>query len=271
MDWFIGVPKLIKMEYKKLILEKQGRICIVKINHPEALNALDTTILEELGCVFDALAVDEDTDVVILTGEGRAFVAGADISEMSTKSAEEGKRFGRLGATVFRKIELLEKPVIAAVNGFALGGGCELAMACDIRIASVKAKFGQPEVGLGITPGFSGTQRLPRLVGIGKAKELIYTAVVIPAEEACRIGLVNKVVAPEELMTEAMNMANTIASKAQIAVRYSKEAVNRGIETDIETGLDIETSLFGLCFATADQKEGMEAFLSKRKPEFKRK
>ena len=174
-----------------------------------------------------------------------------------------------MGASVFRKIELLEKPVIAAVNGFALGGGCELSMACDIRIASSKAKFGQPEVGLGITPGFSGTQRLPRLVGIGKAKELIYTAAVINAEEAYRIGLVNAVVAPDELLDKALEMANAIATKAQLAVRYSKEAINRGIETDIETGIDIETSLFGMCFATADQKEGMEAFLQKRNPEFK--
>lgn len=257
------------MEYQKLIIEKQERICIVRINNPEALNALNTKILVELSQAFDEIAADADTDVVILTGEGRAFVAGADIAEMSVLKADEGKRFGRLGADVFRKIELLDKPVIAAVNGFALGGGCELAMACDIRIASAKAKFGQPEVGLGITPGFSGTQRLPRLVGLGKAKELIYTAAVIHAEEACRIGLVNKVVEPEELMHECLAMASAIASKAQLAVRYAKEAINRGIETDIETGIDIETGLFGLCFATADQKEGMEAFLWKRKPEFK--
>lgn len=257
------------MEYQKLIIEKQERICIVRINNPEALNALNTKILVELSQAFDEIAVDAQTDVVILTGEGRAFVAGADIAEMSVLKADEGKRFGRLGADVFRKIELLDKPVIAAVNGYALGGGCELAMACDIRIASVKAKFGQPEVGLGITPGFSGTQRLPRLVGLGKAKELIYTAAVIHAEEACRTGLVNKVVEPEELMNECLAMASAIASKAQMAVRYAKEAINRGIETDIETGIDIETGLFGLCFATADQKEGMEAFLWKRKPEFK--
>lgn len=257
------------MEYQKLIIEKQNRIGVVKINNPEALNALNTAILLELDQAFDELASDVEVDVIVLTGEGRAFVAGADIAEMCTKRAAEGKSFGRLGASVFRKIELLEKPVIAAVNGFALGGGCELSMACDIRIASSKAKFGQPEVGLGITPGFSGTQRLPRLVGIGKAKELIYTAAVINAEEAYRIGLVNAVVAPDELLDKALEMANAIATKAQLAVRYSKEAINRGIETDIETGIDIETSLFGMCFATADQKEGMEAFLQKRKPEFK--
>lgn len=256
------------MDYQKLIVERQGRIGVVRINHPEALNALDTLVLRELGQAFDAFAADAGIDVVVLTGEGRAFVAGADIAEMSAMTAAEGKAFGRLGADVFRKIELLPQPVIAAVNGFALGGGCELAMACDIRIASAKAKFGQPEVGLGITPGFSGTQRLPRLVGLGKAKELIYTAAVIPAEEALRIGLVNKVVAPEVLMDEALALAATIASKARLAVRYAKEAINRGIETDIETGIAVEASLFGLCFATADQKEGMAAFLQKRKPDF---
>lgn len=256
------------MDYQKLIVERQGRIGVVRINHPEALNALDTLVLRELGQAFDAFAADAGIDVVVLTGEGRAFVAGADIAEMSAMTAAEGKAFGRLGADVFRKIELLPQPVIAAVNGFALGGGCELAMACDIRIASAKAKFGQPEVGLGITPGFSGTQRLPRLVGLGKAKELIYTAAVIPAEEALRIGLVNKVVAPEALMDEALALAATIASKARLAVRYAKEAINRGIETDIETGIAVEASLFGLCFATADQKEGMAAFLQKRKPDF---
>lgn len=256
------------MDYQKLIVERQGRIGVVRINHPEALNALDTLVLRELGQAFDAFAADAGIDVVVLTGEGRAFVAGADIAEMSAMTAAEGKAFGRLGADVFRKIELLPQPVIAAVNGFALGGGCELAMACDIRIASAKAKFGQPEVGLGITPGFSGTQRLPRLVGLGKAKELIYTAAVIPAEEALRIGLVNKVVASEALMDEALALAATIASKARLAVRYAKEAINRGIETDIETGIAVEASLFGLCFATADQKEGMAAFLQKRKPDF---
>ena len=257
------------MEYQKLIIEKQDRICTVRINNPEALNALNSQILQELGRAFDAIAEDAEVDVVILTGEGRSFVAGADIAEMSTMQAAAGKHFGELGAAVFRKIELLAKPVIAAVNGFALGGGCELAMACDIRIASAKAKFGQPEVGLGITPGFTGTQRLPRIVGLGKAKELIYTAAVISADEAYRIGLVNQVVEPELLLEESMKMAKAIASKAQLAVRYSKEAINRGVETDMDTAIAIENYLFGLCFATADQKEGMEAFLAKRKPEFK--
>ena len=259
------------MAYTKLIIEKQENICTVKINNPEALNALNSTILKELDAAFAEIKEDNSIDVVILTGEGRSFVAGADISQMCEMNAIEGKAFGELGASVFRKIELLDKVVIAAVNGFALGGGCELAMACDIRVASVKAKFGQPEVGLGITPGFSGTQRLARIVGIGKAKELIYTADVIVAEEAYRIGLVNKVVAPEVLMDECMAMAKKIAYKAPLAVRYAKEAINRGIETDIDTGISIEADLFGLCFSTEDQKEGMQAFLGKRNADFKKR
>ena len=259
------------MAYTKLIIEKQENICTVKINNPEALNALNSTILKELDATFAEIKEDNSIDVVILTGEGRSFVAGADISQMCEMNAIEGKAFGELGASVFRKIELLDKVVIAAVNGFALGGGCELAMACDIRVASVKAKFGQPGVGLGITPGFSGTQRLARVVGIGKAKELIYTADVIVAEEAYRIGLVNKVVAPEVLMDECMAMAKKIASKAPLAVRYAKEAINRGIETDIDTGISIEADLFGLCFSTEDQKEGMQAFLGKRNADFKKR
>lgn len=259
------------MEYTKLIIEKQEDICIVKINNPQAMNALNSTVLSELDCAFSQIESDQTIKVVILTGEGRAFVAGADISQMSTMSAAEGKAFGEQGAAVFRKIEQLKVPVIAAVNGFALGGGCELAMACDIRIASAKAKFGQPEVGLGITPGFSGTQRLPRLVGMGVAKELIYTADIIGADEAYRIGLVNKVAEPEALMDLAIEMAKKIASKAPIAVRYSKEAINRGCQVDIDTAIAIEANLFGLCFASEDQKEGMSSFLNKKAPEFKNK
>lgn len=259
------------MEYTKLIIEKQEDICIVKINNPQAMNALNSTVLSELDCAFSQIESDQTIKVVILTGEGRAFVAGADISQMSTMNAAEGKAFGEQGAAVFRKIEQLKVPVIAAVNGFALGGGCELAMACDIRIASAKAKFGQPEVGLGITPGFSGTQRLPRLVGMGVAKELIYTADIIGADEAYRIGLVNKVAEPEALMDQAIEMAKKIASKAPIAVRYSKEAINRGCQVDIDTAIAIEANLFGLCFASEDQKEGMSSFLNKKAPEFKNK
>ena len=248
-------------------IRKNGEV--VKINNPQAMNALNTTVLSELDAAFTEIGNDKEIKAVIITGEGRAFVAGADISQMSTMNATEGKAFGEQGAAVFRKIETLPVPVIAAVNGFALGGGCELAMACDIRIASAKAKFGQPEVGLGITPGFSGTQRLPRLVGMGVAKELIYTADIIDAAEAYRIGLVNKVAEPEALMDEAMKMANKIASKAPIAVRYSKEAINTGMQTDIDSAIAIEANLFGLCFASEDQKEGMGAFLKKEAPQFK--
>lgn len=259
------------MKYDKLLIEKQDNICIVKINNPQAMNALNTTVLSELDSAFSAIAEDSSISAVIVTGEGKAFVAGADISQMSNMNAAEGKAFGEQGAAVFRKIELLDKPVIAAINGFALGGGCELAMSCDIRIASSKAKLGQPEVGLGITPGFSGTQRLPRIVGMGHAKELIYTADIIDAAEAYRIGLVNKVVEPETLMETALAMARKIAKKAPIAVKYSKEAINKGIQTDMDSAIAIEANLFGLCFATEDQKEGMKAFLEKRTPEYRNK
>lgn len=249
-------------------VSKETGIAIVTINRTEVLNALSSSVLEELGVVVDELAADGSIRVVILTGAGRSFVAGADIAEMSGLTPDEGRDWGRLGASVFRKLESMEKPVIAAVNGFALGGGCELAMACDIRIASDKAKFGQPETGLGITPGFSGTQRMARIIGPAKAKELIFTAEVIKAEEALRIGLVNKVVPAESLMEEAVTMAKTIASKAPIAVKYAKEAINRGLEADMDTAIALETELFGLCFATSDQKKGMQAFLNKEKHMF---
>ena len=257
------------MEYENLLLKKAGNICILTINRPKALNALNSRVLEELSDAVDQIEKDKDIYVVIITGEGKAFVAGADILEMKDMTSEAARKFAKQGLEVFRKIELMEKVVIAAVNGFALGGGCELAMCCDIRIASEKAKFGQPEVGLGITPGFAGTQRLSRLVGIAKAKELIFTGDMIDANEAEKIGLVNKVTKHEELMNTAVELARKIASKGQIAVRYSKVAINRGVETDIETGMEIERNLFSLCFATDDQKEGMTAFIEKRKPEFK--
>lgn len=259
------------MKFENLLFEKKGNIGIISINRPKALNALNTAVLEDLDKAIDKIMEDDSIYIVILTGEGRAFVAGADIGEMKDMDIHEARKFAERGTKVFRKIEIMEKPVIAAVNGFALGGGCELAMACDIRIASEKAKFGQPEVGLGITPGFAGTQRLSRIVGIGKAKELIYTTDMIDGEEAYRIGLANKVVSPDKLMEEALDMAEKIASKGQLAVRFAKTAINRGIETDIETGTSIENNLFGLCFATEDQKEGMEAFLEKREPNYKLK
>lgn len=257
-----------KLVNENVYLERQDNIAILKFNRPQVMNALNSEVLQELEEKLETIKRDEEIYAAIITGNGKAFVAGADISEMIHKTPDEARKFAELGLKVFRKIELMEKPIIAAVNGFALGGGCELAMSCDIRIASEKAKFGQPEVGLGITPGFAGTQRLSRLVGMAKAKELIFTADLIKAEEAERIGLVNKVVKEEELMPEALNMANKIISKAQLAVRYAKTSINRGNETDIETGMEMEKQLFALCFASKDQKEGMSAFLEKRKANF---
>ena len=257
------------MEFKMLIKERVDNIAVLKINRPDAMNSLNNELLNELNCALEQIDSDEQIRVLIITGEGRAFVAGADIEQMSTMNVQQGKEFGVQGSAVFRKLENISKPVIAAINGFALGGGCELALACDIRIASNKAKIGQPEVGLGITPGFSGTQRLPRLVGEGKAKELIYTAKAITAEEALAIGLVNKVVEPQELLNAAMQMAKTIAKNAPIALKLSKEAINRGMQTDIDSSIAIENNLFALCFGTQDQKEGMKAFFEKRPPEWK--
>ena len=257
------------MEFANLLFENQDGIGIVTLNRPKALNALNKATLEELNSLADMLAKDPSVKVVILTGSGeKAFVAGADITQMQPMTAIEGRNFGKMGQAVFNKIENLPQPVIGAVSGFALGGGCELAMACCIRIASEKAKFGQPEVTLGITPGFAGTQRLARLVGKGRAKELLYTGDMIDAQEAYRIGLVNKVVAAEELMPAAKAMAEKIMSRAPIAVQLCKSAVNEGLDTDLETGTAYEAEVFGLCFATADQKEGMGAFVEKRKAGF---
>lgn len=258
------------MEYNNIIFEKDSNLAIIKINRPKALNALNSETLKELDLVISEISKDKDIYAVILTGEGeKAFVAGADIAEMKGLNAIEGKAFGVLGNKVFRNLEKLNKPVIAAINGFALGGGCELAMSCDIRIASSKAKFAQPEAGLGITPGFGGTQRLARLVGEGKAKELIYTCDMIKADEAYKIGLVNKVVEPEVLLEEAKAMAAKIIKNAPIAVTQCKEAINRGMQVDIDTALAFEAEAFGLCFASEDQKEGMIAFVERREKNFK--
>jgi len=257
------------VEFNNLLLEKDGPIAIISINRPKSLNALNEDTLKDLDRAIDAVAADDEVKAVIITGTGNAFVAGADIVAMQNNTAIKGKAFGALGQGVFLKIEKLEKPVIAAVNGFALGGGCELAMACDIRIASEKAKFGQPEVGLGIIPGFAGTQRLPRLIGTGLAKELIFTGDMIDANRALAIGLVNRVVPADELMSEAKKLAEKIISKAPLAVRFAKQAINEGMQVDLERGQLIELDLLALCFATEDQKEGMKAFIEKRKPEFK--
>jgi len=260
------------MMYKYLLLEKEDGIGILYINRPDAMNALNTGVLEEIIQAVGEISRDNEIQVLIITGAGdKSFVAGADIKEMHGLTAVEGREFGYIGQAAFRAIEKLEKPVIAAVNGFALGGGCELAMAADIRLASEKAKFGQPEVGLGITPGFGGTQRLPRLVGEGRAMELILTANTINAEEAYRIGLVNHIYPAADLLDEARKMARKIMSNAPLAVKYAKSAVNKGLQTDIDTGMAIEADLFGICFSTEDQKAGMGAFLNKEKASFKAK
>ena len=255
-----------------VLYELKGNVAIITINRPDALNALNLDVLKELDAIISKAEDDEDVYVLVITGAGRAFVAGADIGQMKDLEPNEAKAFGKYGSSVLSKIEAISKPVIAAVNGFALGGGCELAMACEIRIAGTKAKFGQPEVSLGVTPGFGGTQRLPRIVGLSKSKELIYTAQVISAEEALRIGLVDQVVPNEELMDAAMDMAGKIAQNAQIAVRQSKIAINKGMQCDIQTGMAIEAQAFALCFSTEDQKDAMTAFVNKCKvPEFKNK
>ena len=259
------------MKFENLLLRKQDNIGILSINNPKSLNALNYATLQDLELAIDLIEKDEEIYVLIITGEGKSFVAGADILEMKDLNSLEARKFGKLGSDIFRKIELMEKPVIGAINGFALGGGCELAMSCDIRIASEKAKFGQPEVTLGITPGFGGTQRLPKLVGIAKAKELIYTGNIINAEEAEKIGLVNMVCSQEDLMNETLKMANKIAEASQIAVRYSKTAINISNDNNMDTGLSFEKDVFGLCFATGDQKEGMTGFVEKRKANFKNK
>ena len=251
-----------------IIFEKLNHVGIVTISRPNALNALNTETLRELEETVDMVSMDKDIYVLIITGSGeKAFVAGADISEMKDKNVLDGRQFGILGNRVFRKIEMLEIPTIAAVNGFALGGGCELSLCCDIRIASENARFGQPEVTLGITPGFGGTQRLPRIISVAKAKEIIYTGKIIKADEALLIGLVNKIVPFEKLMPEAIDMAEKIAGNAPIAVKYCKTAISRGMQCDIDTALMYESEVFGQCFATEDQKDAMSAFIEKRKLE----
>ena len=251
-----------------VLLEKKGNIAVATINRPKALNALNSQVLEDLNELVELVKADEEIRALVLTGCGeKAFVAGADIGEMSTLTKAGGEAFGKKGNDVFRKLETLPIPTIAAVHGFALGGGCELSMSCDIRICADTAVFGQPEAGLGITPGFGGTQRLARLVGPGMAKQLIYTAKNIKADEAMRIGLVNAVYPLEELMPAAEKLATTIAKNAPIAVRACKKAINDGLQVDMDAAVVIEEKLFGSCFESADQKEGMGAFLEKRKHE----
>ena len=252
-----------------VLYEVKGNIAILTISREKALNALNSEVLNDLNAALDAVDVNA-VRALIITGAGKkSFVAGADIGEMSTLTPEEGEAFGKKGNDVFRKIETLPIPVIAAVNGFALGGGCEISMSCDIRLCSENAVFGQPEVGLGITPGFGGTQRLARIVGPGKAKQLIYTARNIKAAEAYRIGLVNEVYPLEELMPQAKKMAKGIAKNAPIAVRACKKAINEGLEVGMDEAIVIEEKLFGSCFETEDQKYGMAFFLDKNKEKVK--
>lgn len=245
--------------------EQRGAVGVITMNRPEALNALNDQVLRDLDGVLDAAEANEEVLVLVLTGAGRSFVAGADIGQMKDFTSVEAKKFGLYGNGVFLKLENFPKPVIAAVNGFALGGGCELAMSCDIRLASEKAKFGQPETGLGITPGFGGTQRLARIVGASNAMELILTAKTINAARAQEMGLVSHVYPPEELMDRAMELAQAIAANAQVAVRQSKAAIRRGLQTDMYTGTAFEAEAFALCFATEDQKDAMTAFVNKEK------
>ncbi len=256
--------------YRNIILEEEIDLAILTINRPQAMNALNYDTLQEIKAAVLQISADNHIKALIITGTGeKAFVAGADIAYMENLTAIQGREFGALGQSVFSAVENLAIPVIAAVNGFALGGGCELAMACDIRLASEKARFGQPEVGLGITPGFGGTQRLARLIGAGPAKELIFTGMNIDAAEAYRIGLVNHVYPADSLMDEARKLAQKMISNAPVAVSLCKTAINKGLQTDIDTAMAIEADVFGLCFSTHDQKEGMNAFLNKRKAAFK--
>ena len=254
------------MDYKNLIVETIKKIGIVKINRPEVLNAVNIETILELEKAMHEFDDNEDILVIIITGEGKSFVSGSDISKLAQLDALQAREYSQIGQRVLSFIENMEKPVIAAVNGYALGSGCELAMACDIRIASEKAKFGQPEVKLGIIPGHAGTQRLARLVGISIAKELIFTGDIIDAQEALRIGLVNKVIEQESLLEEVNNIANKIVAVGPTAVRLAKTVINRGIDTNLTTASSYETEAFSVVFSTEEAREGIRAFLEKRRP-----
>jgi enoyl-CoA hydratase len=258
------------MTFENLLLERDGAIAIVTINRPKVLNALNTQTLDELRRAFLDLKHDEGVRVLILTGTGdKSFVAGADINELAVQTPTGGREHALAGQHVFDVIENLGKPVIAAINGFALGGGCELAMACTLRLAADTARLGQPEISLGLLPGYAGTQRLPRLVGKGKAMEMILTGVLVAADEAQRIGLVTRVVPAADLMAEARKLAAQLARSAPIAMRYIINAVNKGVEMPFAEACQYEATLFGLVASTDDMREGTTAFLEKRKPEFK--
>jgi enoyl-CoA hydratase len=258
------------MTFENLLLDRDGAVAVVTINRPQVLNALNSQTIDELHRVVLELEADRGVRAIVLTGAGdKSFVAGADINELAVLSPSQGKEHARRGQHVFDVIENLGKPVIAAINGFALGGGCELAMACTLRLAADTARLGQPEINLGIVPGYAGSQRLPRLVGKGVALDLLLTGRQVKADEALRIGLVNRVVAPGELVAQAKQLAGELADKAPIATRYILEAVNRGVGMPFDQAQFIEASLFGLVASTADMREGTAAFLEKRKPVFK--
>jgi len=256
------------MAYNTLLLEIVNNVALLKVNRPQALNALNQEVLFELLAAFQSLEKDDNVRVIILTGEGKAFVAGADIKEMVSLTAQEARRFSKMGHTLMETMGNIGKPIIAVVNGFALGGGMELALACDFIYASDDAKFGQPEINLGIIPGFGGTQRLARLIGKAQARELIYTGQMIGAQEAKELGIVNKVFPAGDLLAAAQKAASTIASKGAWTLRLAKSAIEAGFDLDIKSGCQIEGDSFGLCFSHPDQKEGMTAFLEKRKPAF---
>lgn len=256
------------MSYEHLIVEREGAVAVVTLNRPTVLNALDSATLTELHDAVTALGADDGVRAIVLTGAGeKSFVAGADINELARLSAADAKAHAARGQRVFDLIETVGKPVIAAVNGFALGGGCELAMACTLRLAADTARFGQPEVNLGLTPGYAGTQRLPRLVGRGRALELLLTGDMISAARAYEIGLVNRVVPAADLRAHAVRLATTLAGKAPLAVRYILEAVHHGADLPLPDAQYLETTLFGLAASTEDMKEGTNAFLAKPKRE----
>lgn len=258
------------MAYENIVYETKEGIATITFNRPKALNALNAALLAELSLALDAIAADEDIRVLILTGAGeKSFVAGADISELATFDSLKAKSFARNGHDIINKLQLLPIAVVAAVNGFALGGGTEIAIACDFIYASENAKFGQPEINLGVIPGFGGTQRLSRLIGTSMAKELIFTGKMISAAEALQLGLVNKVVSQDKLMEEVMQTAGVIASKGKVSLREAKQAVNTGMNVDLATGCSIEIDAFSLCYASPDAKEGTSAFLEKRPAKFK--
>ena len=256
------------MVYKNILVEKKEGIGTIKINRPKVLNALNKETMQEISKAIDELNQDKKIKVAILTGEGKAFIAGADINQMKDMTSLEAKEFAELGHSMLLKIENSRLPFIAAINGYALGGGCETIMACDICIASESAKLGQPEINLGVHPGFGGTQRLPRLVGRMKAKELLLTGETINADEACRIGLINMVVEDNNLIETTEKIAKKIASKSPIQTDFIKSLVNKGTDIDIHSACSLEISYFSSSFSTKDQKEGMSAFLEKKKPTF---